>query len=85
MSFLIYPTVKQAPILGMLGMGGGIARARGASGPEIGDSYEGGFFAGYISANANGVATHGLIVAPNASGTIPKNTIIVPCIAPNIL
>ena len=29
MSFLIYPTVKQAPILGMLGMGGGIARARG--------------------------------------------------------
>lgn len=33
MSFLIYPTVKQAPILGMLGMGGGIARA-GSSGPN---------------------------------------------------
>ena len=28
MSFLIYPTIKQAPILGMLGMGGGIARSR---------------------------------------------------------
>ena len=32
MSFLIYPTIKQAPILGMLGMGGGIARARGSAG-----------------------------------------------------
>ena len=32
MPFLIYPTVKQAPILGVLGMGGGIARARGGSG-----------------------------------------------------
>lgn len=44
----------------------------GASGstaaPEIGDAYEGGFFAGYISQNANGVATHGLIVAPAATG-----------------
>ena len=38
MSFLIYPTVKQAPFLGVLGMGGGIARARGASagGPPAG-------------------------------------------------
>lgn len=34
----------------------------------IGDSYEGGYFAGYISHNANGVATHGLIVAPASSG-----------------
>ena len=33
MSFLIYPTIKESPILGVLGMGGGIARARGASGP----------------------------------------------------
>ena len=31
MSFLIYPTIKQAPILGMLGLGGGIARARGSA------------------------------------------------------
>lgn len=36
--------------------------------PEIGDAYEGGYFAGYISQNADGVATHGLIVAPAASG-----------------
>ena len=36
--------------------------------PDIGDAYEGGFFAGYISHTANGVATHGLIVAPSASG-----------------
>ena len=28
MSFLIYPTIKQAPNTGMLGFGGGIARAR---------------------------------------------------------
>lgn len=36
--------------------------------PNIGDSYQGGFFAGYISHSANGVATHGLIVAPRATG-----------------
>ena len=30
MSFLIYPTIKQAPILGMLGLGGGIARGGAA-------------------------------------------------------
>ena len=36
--------------------------------PDIGDAYEGGFFAGYISHTDNGVATHGLIVAPSASG-----------------
>lgn len=36
--------------------------------PSIGDAYEGGFFAGFISHTANGVATHGLIVAPSASG-----------------
>lgn len=34
----------------------------------IGDSYEGGYFAGFISHTANGNATHGLIVAPRASG-----------------
>ena len=34
----------------------------------IGVAMEGGFFAGYISHTANGVATHGLIVAPAASG-----------------
>ena len=56
----------------------GITRAIGGAGfgkraggiilPAIGDAYEGGFFAGYISHTANGVATHGLIVAPSASG-----------------
>lgn len=39
-----------------------------AAEPAIGDSYEGGFFAGYISQNADGVATHRLIVAPKSSG-----------------
>ncbi len=34
MSFLIYPTIKQAPLLGALGLGGGIARA-GGGGPDF--------------------------------------------------
>jgi hypothetical protein len=36
--------------------------------PAIGDSFEGGFYAGLISHAANGVATHALIVAPRATG-----------------
>jgi hypothetical protein len=36
--------------------------------PNIGDAFLGGFFAGYISHTANGVATHALIVAPAATG-----------------
>jgi hypothetical protein len=36
--------------------------------PSIGDAYGGGYFAGYISHTANGVATHRLIVAPAATG-----------------
>jgi len=36
---------------------------------QIGDAYQGGYFAGYISHTANGVATHGLIVAPEANST----------------
>ena len=39
-----------------------------SSGPAIGAAYQGGFFAGYISHTANGVATHALIVAPAATG-----------------
>ena len=35
---------------------------------NIGDAYEGGFFAGYISHTADGVPTHALIVAPRATG-----------------
>jgi hypothetical protein len=38
------------------------------TGLAIGDAYEGGFFAGYISHTANSVATHALIVAPRATG-----------------
>jgi len=44
------------------------AAAGGDVGIPIGDAYEGGFFAGYISHTADGVPTHGLIVAPAASG-----------------
>jgi prepilin-type N-terminal cleavage/methylation domain-containing protein len=36
--------------------------------PNIGDAYGGGYFAGYISHTADGVATHRLIVAPAATG-----------------
>jgi hypothetical protein len=42
---------------------------------DIGDAFEGGFFAGYISSTANGVATHGLIIAPSASGYNGKATL----------
>jgi hypothetical protein len=38
------------------------------TGPAIGEAYEGGFFAGYISHTDDGVATHALIVAPAATG-----------------
>jgi hypothetical protein len=43
---------------------GGAASAE----PEIGAAYGGGYFAGYISHTADGVATHRLIVAPAATG-----------------
>jgi len=43
--------------------------------PDIGDSYEGGFFAGFISATADNNPTHGLIVAPAASGYNGKATL----------
>lgn len=47
----------------------GLRAAAGVSGGIIiGSAYQGGFFAGYISHNADGIATHGLIVAPKASG-----------------
>jgi hypothetical protein len=36
--------------------------------PNIGDAFEGGFFAGLISHTADGNPTHGLIVAPRATG-----------------
>lgn len=34
----------------------------------IGQAYEGGYYAGDISVNANGIATHRLVVAPLATG-----------------
>ena len=36
--------------------------------PNIGDPFGGGYFAGYISAAGNGIASHMLIVAPKATG-----------------
>jgi len=36
--------------------------------PSIGDAFQGGFFAGLISHTADGNPTHGLIVAPRATG-----------------
>jgi hypothetical protein len=36
--------------------------------PNLGDAFEGGFFAGLISHTADGNPTHGLIVAPRATG-----------------
>ena len=46
----------------------GFGRSADVAGLAIGDAYEGGFFAGYISHTSNGVATHALIVAPAATG-----------------
>ena len=46
----------------------GLRAAAAAGLPAIGAAYQGGFFAGYISHTANGVATHALIVAPAATG-----------------
>ena len=38
--------------------------------PTIGESYAGGYFAGQISYNGDGVATHNLVVAPLSSGQL---------------
>lgn len=47
----------------------GLRAGAGRALPQaIGEFYEGGYFAGYISHTADGVATHGLIVAPRATG-----------------
>lgn len=39
------------------------------SGPSLGDSYQGGYFAGQISTSLDGVATHNLILSPASTGT----------------
>ena len=76
---LIFPTLKLSPLQGMAGMAGGVVSRTilgvGGGALEVGDFYEGGYFAGYISQNANGTATHGLIVAPAASGYNGKSTL----------
>ena len=54
----------------------GLRAAAGVdTGLAIGDAFEGGFFAGYISHTDDGVTTHGLIVAPAASGYNGKATL----------
>jgi len=50
-------------------------RAAAAGELELGDYYQGGYFAGYISHTADGNATHGLIVAPAASGYNNKTVV----------
>jgi hypothetical protein len=58
----------------MLGTRGGAStKAFGFGGgpfgpPEIGQAFEGGFYAGQISTTGNGIATHYLIIAPKSSG-----------------
>ena len=39
---------------------------------QYGDAFGGGFFAGQISTNADGIATHNLIVSPRSSGNASK-------------
>ena len=46
----------------------GIWPSGGPPVPNIGEAFQGGFFAGYISHTDDGVATHALIVAPRATG-----------------
>jgi hypothetical protein len=36
--------------------------------PSIGEAYEGGYFAGYLSTAGNGVADYRLVISPKASG-----------------
>jgi hypothetical protein len=63
------PGVNKAIDLALVG---GAASGEAAE-PNIGDAYGGGFFAGYISHTADGVATHRLIVAPAADGASGLN------------
>lgn len=53
----------------------GTAGYQGLVLPDIGGSLEGGFYAGLISQNADGVATHALIVAPASSGYNGESTL----------
>jgi hypothetical protein len=59
--------VKFSKYLKRFGIVAGVAD-NGVISLEIGQAYSGGYFAGYISHTADGVATHALIVAPAATG-----------------
>jgi len=55
--------LTRAMFMGSAGAGGGFDPST-----PIGTAVEGGYFAGFISHTADGVATHALIVAPAATG-----------------
>ena len=82
MSFLIYPTIKQAPLLGALGLGGGIARAGGGGGPAdpgtitaVYNSNSDGYSGGNMSAKTcNGVSFSSFDARP--PNTTQANTIV---------
>ena len=57
-----------AAVVAVGGLAPVVTSEAGAAEPNIGDAYGGGYFAGYISHTADGVATHRLIVAPAATG-----------------
>jgi len=58
---------KESPIIGLTGMGGGLASyiLYGAAAPSVGDPYGGGYFAGQIN---DGGTIYNLVVAPLTSG-----------------
>jgi hypothetical protein len=57
-----------AAVVAVVGLAPVVTSEAGVAEPNIGDAYGGGYFAGYISHTADGVATHRLIVAPAATG-----------------
>ena len=50
---------------------------------QIGDAYQGGFYAGQISTSGNGVATHNLVVASKSGGVYSNAWILPPATGPN--
>ena len=67
MSFLLYPTIKQAPMTGLLGLGGGIARGKtpaanvwatlSSADADTKDNYVPSLSNGNLTASANGSST----------------------------
>lgn len=62
--------IARAMFMGSVGVNENILRI------DPGDNLGGGYFAGYISHTADGNATHGLIVAPAASGYNGKSKLV---------